>query len=367
MVPRSAGFFQGNMKRLLSRSTVTALAAILLLMTTWGQTQTPTQSQTPPKTDPQDPQRQEVIKVETALVTVPVIVTDRFNRFISGLNQKDFKLLEDGQPQEITQFSSQETPFNVALLLDTSRSTIRQLGNIRDAARKFVRQLQPSDRVMIVTFDDRVHFHNEITSSRDEVEQALKTIKTGYMTSLYDAVTRTVIEKLAPIEGRKAIVVLTDGVDTASKLASAQSTLELVSNTGVITYAIQYETRNEGAPLMKPTSLPPYSGKPFTGGLGFVQQGQAAPPQQRDRYLIASDFLKSLAAYSGARYLRAETMEGTTFAFALIANEIRHQYTLSYYSSNAKRDGSYRKIDVSVTQGNDLVVHARQGYRTPKS
>jgi Ca-activated chloride channel homolog len=362
------------MKRLLYRSTVTALAAILLLTTISGQTQNPTQNpaqnptqtQNPPKTDSQDPQRQDVIKVETALVTVPVIVTDRFNRFISGLNQKDFKLLEDGQPQEITQFSSQETPFNVALLLDTSRSTIRQLGNIRDAARKFVRQLQPNDRVMIVTFDDRVHFHNEFTSSRDEVEQALKTIKTGYLTSLYDAVARTVIEKLAPIDGRKAIVVLTDGVDTASKLSSAQSTLELVSNAGVITYTIQYETRNEGAPLMKPTSLPPYSGKPFTGGLGFVQQGGVAPPQ-RDRYLIASDFLKALAAYSGARYLRAETMEGTTFAFALIANEIRHQYTLSYYSSNARRDGSYRKIEVSVNQGNDLVVHSRQGYRPPKS
>src|SRR5262249_11388476 len=161
-------------------------------------------------------------------------------------NQRDFKLLEDGQPQEITQFSSQEAPFNVALLLDTSRSTIRQLGNIRDAARKFVRQLQPNDRVMIVTFDDRVHFHNEFTTSRDEVELGLKSIKTGYLTSLYDAVAATVKEKFASIQGRKAIVVLTDGVDTASKIATAQSTLDVVSSNGVITYAIQYETRNEG-------------------------------------------------------------------------------------------------------------------------
>ena len=348
------------MKRLLHRFNLIALGAILLLTTTWGQTQ----QQTPTKPDPQD--RQDVIKVETALVTVPVIVTDRFNRFISGLNQGDFKLLEDGQPQEISLFSSQETPFNVALLLDTSRSTIRQLGSIRDAARKFVRQLQPNDRVLIVTFDDRVHFQNEFTNNRDEVEQALKSIKTGYLTCLYDAVVRTVSEKLAPIQGRKAIVVLTDGVDTASKLATAQNTLEMVSQTGVVTYAIQYETRNEGAPLMKPTSLPPYPGKPFVGGLGFVQQDDAAPPK-RDRYLIATDFLKSLAAYSGARYLRAETMEGATFAFALIANEIRHQYTLSYYSSNAMRDGAYRKIEVTLPHGNDLIIRARQGYRTPKS
>ena len=88
------------------------------------------------------------------------------------------------------------------------------------------------------------------------------------------------------------------------------------------------------------------------------------------RFLISTSIASLaavLAAYSGARYLRAETMEGTTFAFALIANEIRHQYTLSYYSSNAQRDGSYRKIQVNVNNSNDLVVHARQGYRTPKS
>ncbi|MBS1789021.1 MAG: VWA domain-containing protein [Acidobacteria bacterium] len=357
----------------------------------------------------QDP-IQQTIKIPTTLVNVPVIVTDRFGRFITGLNRSDFNVHEDGISQKIEDFSSTEAPFNVALLIDTSRSTQNKLGHIRKAALEFIKQLQPNDKVMVVTFDEQVRFVSDFTSNRAELERAVKSLKSSYLTSLYDAIYRTITEKMLPIQGRKAIVLLTDGVDTASKKATFSSSLDLVAATGIISYAIQYETRNDGAPIMKPiflpgrpsnsfvsqsetgsTSLqdqtkpqpqpPPESNQPFVkipfqtgsifGGAPTSSSPNLEPSTRvnsqiqqpvRDRYLIAADFLRSLAAQSGARYIRAENIENTSFAFQLIAEELRHQYTLSYLSSNEQKDGKYRSITVRVSNP-DLVVRARLGYR----
>jgi len=362
-----------------------------------------------PREEVQD--QQESIRIGTSLVTVPVIVTDPYGRLVRGLSRTDFTIREDGISQRIENFSAEEAPFDVALLIDTSRSTQNKLSSIRKAAIAFFKQLQPRDRVMIVTFDEKVRFINDFTNNPVDLDRAVRTLKSSYLTSLYDAIKLTVTEKLAAARGRKAIVVLTDGVDTASKQATFESTLDLIASSGIIAYAIQYETRNDGAPLMKPIFLPgipnggassfvrpfrqqdpapqseaPREGKPIinlpipTGipvvGSDVNRQGtspgtrpstrvntQTSQPI-RDRYLIAADFLRSLAVQSGARYIRAENIENTSFAFQLIAQELRYQYTLSYISSNEKRDGSYRSIVVNL--GRDgLIVRARLGYRSP--
>lgn len=364
---------------------------------------------------PQEPQQ--TIKIPTTLVTVPVIVTDRFGTFITGLNRGDFNVREDGVVQKVEDFSSTEAPFNVALLIDTSRSTQNKLSHIRKAALAFIKQLQPNDRVMIVTFDEQVRFVSDFTDNRAELERAVKTLKSSYLTSLYDAIYRTITEKMLPIQGRKAIVVLTDGVDTASKKASFSSSLDLVAATGIISYAIQYETRNDGGPVMKPIFLPERPSNSFVskfaGSSTWQEQEKSRPPTKpdsnqpiiniprstgsifgepssgitiprpspnsgpstqvnsqvqqpvRDRYLVAADFLRSLAAQSGARYIRAENIENTSFAFRLIAEELRHQYTLTYLSANEQKDGNYRSIAVRVNNP-DLVVRARLGYRVAK-
>lgn len=352
------------------------------------------------KKESQDPQQPGVVKVDTVLVTVPVIITDRYGQFVTGLSRNDFNIREDGRRQEITSFSSTEAPFNVALLIDTSHSTQRKLGAIRKAALTFVKQLQANDRVMIVTFDDHVRFVSDLTSDRQSLQRAINSVKSNYATSLYDAVHRTITEKLAPLPGRKAIVILTDGVDTASKQATFESALDLVSTTGIISYAIQYETRNDGGPVMRPLNLPNSIGairepfdasrqssslfetwraaldqrsRPWMANAGgplqhfAAQQPRTAPPQQkRDRYLVATDFLRALALQSGARYLRAETIESTSYAFSLIALELRHQYTLAYYSSNDQRDGKLRNIEVNIKY-TDLLVRSRQAYRAPRT
>jgi hypothetical protein len=158
-------------------------------------------------------------------------------------------------------------------------------------------------------------------------------------------------------------VVLTDGVDTYSRKATFESTLDLVANTGIICYAIQYETRNDSGPLTNPILLPRSSFNFYGSAFATSRQGQGAPA--KDRYLIAHNFLTALTVRSGALLFRAETIENTSFAFALIANELRNQYTISYYSINDKRDGSYRTIAVNINRPG-LSPRTRQGYRAQK-
>jgi Ca-activated chloride channel homolog len=338
------------------------------------------------KTD-QQKEQQQTIKIPTSLITVPVIVTDRYGRFRAGLNRNNFSVLEDGVAQKIEEFSASEAPFSVALLIDTSRSTQSKLGAIRKAALSFIKQLYPRDSVMIVTFDENVRFIGDFSSNPSDLEKSVKSLKSSYLTSLYDAIYLTVTEKMSKIQGRKAIVILTDGVDTASKKATFESAIDLVASTGIITYTVQYETRNVGGPIMGPVLLPPGSSSSFISnfaanfpGGSFTWQNQqqpSAPGEKpstrvnsqekqplRDRHLIGTEFLRALAVQSGALHLRAETIENTSFAFRRIADELRNQYTLTYISSNEARDGKYRSIAVNLN-GSDMIARFRLGYRAP--
>src|SRR5262249_55397242 len=139
------------------------------------------------------------IKIGTNLVTVPVIVTDRYGRFVTGLTQKEFTVREEGSPQKIEDFSSTEKPFNVAPLIDTSRITQHNLHNMRNAAWTFIKQLLQNDRIMVVSFDEQVRFVCEFTSMDAELESAVHSLKISYRTKLYDAIYLTINEKMSRI------------------------------------------------------------------------------------------------------------------------------------------------------------------------
>jgi Ca-activated chloride channel homolog len=327
-------------------------------------------------------------------------VTDRYGRFVTGLNKEAFTVREDGKPQKVEDFSATESPFSVVLLIDTSRSTVRKLGAIQKAAETFIKQLQPRDRVMVVTFDDRINVISGFTGDASALRKAVKAAKTGYSTRLYDAIHFAVTEPLAKVQGRKAIVVLTDGVDTASKQANYDSTVDLIASSGVISYAIQYETRNDGTSPLAPILLPrgssfvshsgsthqskfglngapmqfgqeltertfsPIGGDDFTLRQSAVINSQQPQPK-RDRVITATEFLRAITTYSGALHLRADSIENTSYVLRIIADELRYLYTMGYYSSNDQKDGQYRTISVGVNVG-DLVVRTRAGYRAPK-
>jgi VWFA-related protein len=344
------------------------------------------------------------IKLETSLVTIPASVIDSEGKFFSNLKKRDFTIFEDGVKQEIASFASIEVPFHVVLTLDTSASARFKLEDIQSAAYAFVKQLRPEDKVMIVSFDNSVYQWCDFTSDREQLRRAIYETRTGGSTKLYEAVDLGISEFLASITGRKAVVLFTDGVDTASRRSSARSTIKLVQESDVLIYPIQYDTEADNAQggiLSGPGGLPfPIPGKPRgpnprnprtppTSGGGndprlpipysrlinnaFPQWprtgpigGQGPAAEGADDYRFAERYLKDLASNSGGMLYAADNIQNLTDAFAAIAEDLRNQYALSYYPTNGVRDGSYRQIKVKVNK-KGAIVRARDGYRAVPS
>ena len=186
----------------------------------------------------------ETLKIDTDLVTVPVIATDRNGVYIPNLRQNEFVVAEDNVNQEIAFFATISVPFHVVLMLDTSASTREKLNLIQQAASAFVEQLQPGDRVKVISFDDQVVDHNEFTNDRDALKAAINKTRPGEGTKLYDAF-ELALGAIRRIQGRKAIVIFTDGVDWHSDRATFEGTLRGLDEEGVVVYPIRYDTREE--------------------------------------------------------------------------------------------------------------------------
>jgi hypothetical protein len=187
-------------------------------------------------------QEVETIKTDTNLVTVPVIVTSVSGLYITDLTKNEFKISEDGVPHEIAFFGKLAAPFHVILLLDTSASTKDKLRQIQNAAFAFTQQLKPPDRVKIISFDNHVRDLNEFTSDRETLRTAINSIRSGEGTKIYDAF-ELALNIIRGIQGRKAIVVFSDGMDWHSDTATFDGTLRNLDEEGVMVYPIRYETR----------------------------------------------------------------------------------------------------------------------------
>ena len=327
------------------------------------------------------------LKMDTALVTIPASVMDRDGKFVPFLKKRDFRLYEDGLEQDIESLNSVETPFHVVLVLDTSNSTLFKFDDIQDAALAFIKQLRRDDQVMVVSFDSKVRFHSDFTSDYDELRRAIEETRIGGSTKLYEAVDK-VVDRLGEIESRKAIVLFTDGVDTASRRANYKNTIEKVEESGAIVYPIKYDTEDDQqrggvtspttSPWPWPTPHPPnrrrWPFSPFAGRLStewqspqwsFSQWPGRAPSsggRQSEEYRRAARYLQELADRSGGRLHDGDTLYNLSQAFSSIADELRHQYALSYYPTNSKKDSSFRRVKVRVEKPG-MIVRAREGYR----
>jgi hypothetical protein len=191
---------------------------------------------------PNEPKDVDVLKTETDLVTVPVIATDRGGLYIPDLVKEELAIAEDGVPQEIAFFAQTSAPFHVILMLDTSASTKEQLPLIQKAAYAFVQQLQSGDRVKIISFDDKVRDLGDFTNDRNLLKAAINRTVSGQGTKVYDAMAMA-LASFGKIQGRKAIVIFTDGVDWFSDDATFKSTVRWLDEEGVIVYPIRYDTR----------------------------------------------------------------------------------------------------------------------------
>src|SRR5688572_4094610 len=191
---------------------------------------------------PEEVDAGDVIRVNTTLVTLPVSVMDRDGKYVPNLRKEDFRLWEDGIEQNVAFFSSVDKPFSVVLMLDTSGSTRTRLDEIQEAAITFVNQLRPDDQVMVVSFDDQIRVLNEFTSNRNVLRDAIRRTRPGDGTKLYDAVDLVMNQRLNNGQGRKAIVLFTDGVDTTSRQASYVSNIRDAEELDALIYPVQYDT-----------------------------------------------------------------------------------------------------------------------------
>jgi Ca-activated chloride channel family protein len=288
-----------------------------------------------------------VVRVSTSLITVPAVVMDRNGRYIPNLRKDDFKIYEDGVEQSLSYFASVERPFTVALMLDVSGSTQSQLSQIREAANTFVSHLRPNDRMMAITFDGKI---NVLTEAEDistirRTKLHIPAVTDG--TVLYDAVSFA-LKRMAGIEGRKAIVLMTDGVDQNS-VVTLKSTVNDIAEQDVLIYTVQYNT------------LPQLPQR-----LSVIKNEKARRKIQEKLmkgYATSEPYLRTLAEKTGGRFYRADDLSDVGPAFEAITSELGVQYSLGYYPKRSSVAGSERGLKVRVRYPN-MVVRARDSYTT---
>ena len=293
----------------------------------------------------------DIVRVSTNLITVPAEVLDRNGRYIGNLQKQDFRIFENGVEQELAYFAPVEQPFTVALLLDVSGSTQTQLQAIRTAANTFIKRLRPNDQLILISFDGKINILTEAVTLAQLRQKKLKLDALNDGTLLYDTVGFTLNQRLAAIQGRKAIVLLTDGVDSGSKQSRKQN-LRDIEEANVVIYTVRYNTLPQ---------LPQRLSQ-------IVNPKARANVEARmiKEYAAGGNYLQTLAEKTGGRLYQAETLSDVPNAFGAITEELGRQYSLGYYPKGQAKSGEKREIKVKTRLPN-LVVRARQSYTTTAS
>jgi Ca-activated chloride channel family protein len=277
---------------------------------------------------------------EIDVVNLSVSVADTGRRHVTDLEQKDFTILEDGIPQQLSAFDQQQAPVSVSILIDCSLSMQPNMAMVQAAALRLVRALRPVDSAQIVRFNHRHMVVQDFTSDQGLLEAGIHSIRPEGATGLYNAVylsLRDLARQPAVGELRKrAVVLLSDGADTTSLLSDDQ-VLDAARRTEVTVYAV---------------------------GLGIATATAANTLSETGR---ARHFLTALTGETGGQPFFPRGLAELDGVYDRIARELSTQYSLGYISSNARRDGKWRKVVVHSGRGG-LVLRHRAGYfavRTP--
>ncbi|HEU4478783.1 MAG TPA: VWA domain-containing protein [Pyrinomonadaceae bacterium] len=355
-------------------------------------------SERQPANDAEEIDDGDVVRVDTKLVSVPAVITNSAGRPLAGLRRENFVVFEDGQPQSIANFGTTEAPFEIALLLDTSGSTRDDVALIKQAANSFINALRANDRVAITAFNSErrgndmsatVEVLSPLTGNRTSLQRAINNLGSANGTPFYDALDRVVLEvfREAPTEevrGRRAVVALTDGVDSASEIDFAAARARLLG-AGIACYFIQVNTEDfvedrllkdcadDGRLSLSAKQLERYRRVflPRAKSEDFSNFCQMGPFQRmqisRQLYNLARREMNDLSQASGGRNFVAATLQDARAAFAQVANEIGTQYSLGYYPTNKARDGKFRAIRVEVRGVREKAhIRAREGYVAPR-
>lgn len=284
-----------------------------------------------------EPSDNDTIRVKTSLVLVPVSVKTSVGTEIVGLAKDRFRLFEDGIEQEIVHFETPDRPITVAFLLDQSDSTRISLNDIKIAATTIVSRLSHSDKALVVAFDRNVNRLTRVTSDNATLSLALSALRPGGGTSLYDALEFTV-SYLNETSGRKALIILTDGIDTSSKGATFESSASLVAGSNVAVYPIQYPV--DHMPAKRLSSENSHMGSPVY----TTPSGESIS----SAYERGTRYLRQLSGSSGGRFQFAHSVKNLQQAFDRIIAELRQQYYLGYYPHKQSDRREKRRLKVTV-------------------
>jgi VWFA-related protein len=343
------------------------------------------------------------IAVDVKVVTLPVTVRDKHGKIVRDLTKDDFTLQEDGRPQSIRYFSQEANlPLTLGLLVDTSRSQTNVLDAERNASRSFLDQMlvQEKDKAFLIHFDREVELLQDLTSSREKLQAALELLKTpsdrersndpndsgdsrsgsgsgshhGGGTQLYDAVYLASNELMKKQQGRKALIILSDGVDRGSK-TYLESAIESAQRADTVIYSIYFadarrEDRNEGqrrgggrgGGVGWPGGGGGWpgggGGYPGGGGGGGPGGGQRHPEEPRTD---GKKILERISKETGGRFFEVSKKESVGEIYSSIVEELRTQYSMGYTPDKDSAASGYHHVTLSVKR-KDLTVQTREGY-----
>ena len=299
----------------------------------WGQANLEVRTKPGEKTEPRPRSN---IRVDSTLVLIPVTVTDPLNRFVTGLEKENFKLTEDKQLQEITQFSSEDAPLSVGVVFDCSGSMGHKLDKSRQAVAQFFKLANPEDEFFLVQFNDSANLIQPFTRNLEEIQNKLAFTQSKGRTALLDAVYMAVHEMKKGKNPRKALLLISDGGDNSSRYTETEIK-NLVKEADVQIYAI-----------------------------GIYESGGARSRTPEENSGPA--LLTEIAEQTGGRQYQVDDLNELPDVAAKIGVELRNQYILGYSPKNLSRDGKYRRVQVRLVQPHGMPLLRpfwKQGYYAP--
>ena len=320
------------------------------------------------------------LRVDVRLVNVVATVTDNFGRYVEGLQASDFTLVEDGVPQEIVHFSaSRDLPVSVGIVLDTSTSMERKILTATRAVDRFLRDIHDDDEIFLMTFDNSVRVRQDFTSNRDKLGDALDKVRLGAGTSLYDAAIEATDKIRKGKYSKKAILLISDGVDTSSDHDYNVARIA-VRESEVLVYALGIAPEGR-APMSERSPIPggggtpriPIPGIPGVGLPGipipFPGPGRRQFPggnTQTNLDSVDMEILNAFADSSGGKaWLITPDTRRNRLQDALdeIADELRNQYSLGYYPAHSLTDGKWHRIELNLKKGlDDYNIRYKKDY-----
>jgi Ca-activated chloride channel family protein len=304
----------------------------------------------------------EVIKVSTTEVLLPVTVRDAAGRLVTTLERKDFQVWENGREQPLSDLRLRRVPVDVMLMVDASSSVTSSLEDFRRAVDEFAARLDPEDRVSLLKFDDRVELLQDWTQSRVQLRRSLRRVTPGMFTRFHDALYLAARESFKDARRRHAVVVLTDGIDSGRGYATLEMALGALLETGASVYCIsntEIERARKSAELDTLQSTPPSTRRFNELRIGDLRESL--------RVLDASERnLSSLTTATGGRLFKPPSFAALDTIYAEVAEELRHQYALYYMPLDKTRDGKFRRVQVK-TNDPALRLTSRIGYFAPRS